>query len=95
MAIPSKKGLAAQFHWFKGATLVNINGGHSEGYVRNAGLGSVPKIANLLYTHCYLSDPSGQTYFLKGYFAFTAYRLVCFALLIAFQVINSQGGLRL
>ena len=48
MAIPSKKGLAAQFHWLKGSTLVNINGGHSEGYIRNAGLGSVPKIANLL-----------------------------------------------
>ena len=95
MAIPSKKGLAAQFHWFKGSTLVNINGGHSEGYIRNAGLGSVPKIANLLYTHSYISDPSGQTYFLKGYFAFKAYRLVCFTLLIAFQVINSQGGLRL
>ena len=47
MAIPSKKGLAAQFHWFKGSTLVNINGGHSEGYLRNASLGSVPKIANL------------------------------------------------
>ena len=47
MAIPSKKGLAAQFHWFKGSTLVNINGGHSEGYIRNASLGSVPKIANL------------------------------------------------
>ena len=43
----SKKGLAAQFHWFKGSTLVNINGGHSEGYIRNASLGSVPKIANL------------------------------------------------
>ena len=27
--------------------LVNINGGHSEGYIRNASLGSVPKIANL------------------------------------------------
>ena len=25
--------------------LININGGHSEGYIRNAGLGSVPKIA--------------------------------------------------
>ena len=66
MAIPSKKELAAQFHWFKGSTLVNINGGHSEGYIRNAGLGSVPKIANLLYTHCYLSGSSGQTYFLKA-----------------------------
>ena len=47
MAIPSKKGLVAQFHWFKRSTLVNINGGHSEGYIRNASLGSVPKIANL------------------------------------------------
>ena len=47
MAIPSKKGLAAQFHWFKRSTLVNINGGHLEGYIRNASYGSVPKIANL------------------------------------------------
>ena len=45
MAIPPKKGLVAQFHWLKGSVLVNINGGHSEGYIRNAGLGSVPKIA--------------------------------------------------
>ena len=36
-----QEGLAAQFHWFKGSTLVNINGGHSEGYISNAGLGSV------------------------------------------------------
>ena len=46
MAIPPKKGLAAQFHWLKGSALANINGGHSEGYIRKAGLGSVPKIAN-------------------------------------------------
>ena len=52
-------GLAAQFHWFKGSALVNINGGHSEGYIRNAGLGSVPKIAKLAYFLHYLSDPSG------------------------------------
>ena len=66
MAIPSKKGLAAQFHWLKGSALVNINGGHSEDYIRNAGL-------------------------------LIAYRLVCFTLLIAFQVlsIKSQGGLQL
>ena len=65
MAIPSKKGLAAQFHWFKGSTLVNINGGHSEGYIRNASLGSVPKIANLLhfiYLSIITSDPSGQSF---------------------------------
>ena len=48
MAIPPKKGLAAQFHWLKESALVNINGGHSEGYIRSAGLGSVPKILNLL-----------------------------------------------
>ena len=66
MAIPSKKGLAAQFHWFKRSTLVNINGGHSEGYIRNASLGSVPKIANLLhfiYLSIITSDPSGQSFF--------------------------------
>ena len=62
MAIPPKKGLAAQSHWLKGSTLVNINGGHSEGYIRKAGLGSVPKIANIS-TFCLLliSDPSGKT----------------------------------
>ena len=68
MAIPSKEGLAAQFHWFKGSTLVNINGGHSEGYIRNASLGSVPKIANLLhfiYLSIITSDPSGQS-FIQG-----------------------------
>ena len=46
MAIAPKKGLAAQSHWLKGSALVNINGGHFEGYIRRAGLGSVPKIAN-------------------------------------------------
>ena len=54
MAIPPKKGLAAQFHWLKGSALVNINGGHSEGYIRKAGLGSVPKIANFTIYFCYL-----------------------------------------
>ena len=66
MAIPSKMGLAAQFHWFKRSTLVNINDGHSEGYIRNARLGSVPKIANLLhliYLSIITSDPSGQSFF--------------------------------
>ena len=48
MAIPPKKGLEAQSHWLKGSALVNINGGHFEGYIRKAGLGSVSKIANLL-----------------------------------------------
>ena len=63
MAIPPKKGLAAQFHWLKGSALVNINGGHSEGYISNAGLGSVPKIANYslfaLFIH---SDSSGKSF---------------------------------
>ena len=67
MAIPPKKGLAAQFHWLKGSALVNINGGHSEGYIRKAGLGSVPKIANCslfaLFIH---SDPSGKIILLKA-----------------------------
>ena len=63
MAIPSKKGLAAQFHWFKRSTLVNINGGHSEGYIRDASLGSVPKIANLFdFFHIDTFDPSGQPF---------------------------------
>ena len=96
MAIPSKKGLATQFHWFKGLALVNINGGHSEGYIRNAGLGSVPKIAKLAYfLHTIFLVHQDKLYFAKGYFTFKAYRLVCFTFLIAFQVIKSQGGLRL
>ena len=68
MAIPPKKGLAAQFHWLKGSALVNINGGHSEGYIRKAGIGSVPKIANyslLLFVH---SDPSGKNICIQGSF---------------------------
>ena len=61
VAITPKKGLAAQFHWLKGSALVNINGGHSEGYIRNAGLGSVPKIAKyLLFFYIAHSDPSGK-----------------------------------
>ena len=63
----------AQFHWSKGSTLVcdvtgliNINGGHSEGYIRNAGLGSVPKIAKQLSFSLFIhSDPSGQS-FIQG-----------------------------
>ena len=68
MAIPPKKGLAAQSHWLGGSALVNINGEHFEGYIRKAGLGSVPKIANtstfLLFIY---SGPSGRNYiYLKG-----------------------------
>ena len=69
MAIPSKKGLVAQFHWLKGSALVNINGGHSEGYIRNAGLGSVPKIANSTIFTSFISDPSGETLFCKRLFS--------------------------
>ena len=68
MAIPSKKGLVAQSHWFKGSTLVNINGGHSEGYIRNAGLGSVPKIANLLFSLAISLIHQDKHYFAKGSF---------------------------
>ena len=43
--------------------LNNINGGHSNAYIRNAGLGSVPKIANdTTFYLCYYSDPSGQSF---------------------------------
>ena len=84
MAIPSKEGLAAQFHWFKGSTLVNINGGHSEGYIKNASLGSVPKIANLsIYLSLLLIRL--DNHFFKA-LCIKACRLVCFTLLIAFQV---------
>ena len=63
-----KKGLAAQSHWLRGSALVNINGGNFEGYIRKAGLGSVPKIANtstfLLFIY---SGPSGRNHiYLKG-----------------------------
>ena len=69
MAIPPKKGLAAQSHWLKGAALVNINGGHFEGYIRKAGLGSVPKIANdHFFCYIYISDLSGQPFNFKGSF---------------------------
>ena len=97
MAIPSKKGLVAQFHWLKGSALVNINGGHSEGYIRNAGLGSVPKIANCLFFACSLFPTLQEESFCSKALLLIAYRLVCFTLLIAFQVlsIKSQGGLRL
>ena len=87
MAIPPKKGLATQFHWLKGSALVNINGGHSEGYIRNAGLGSVPKIANLLSLNTSITFLVHlDNHVVKGYFFSKAYRLVCFTLLIAFQV---------
>ena len=88
MAIPPKKGLAVQSHWLRGSALVNINGGHFEGYIRKAGLGSVPKIANtsLLFIH---SGPSGRNHiYLKGSLSPYPNRLVCFTLLIAFQVLK-------
>ena len=67
--------------------LININGGHSNAYIRNAGPGSVPKIANtitllaiIILTHLEKSFIIYQTLFI------IVCRLVCFALLIAFQV---------
>ena len=68
MAISSKKGLAAQFHWLKGSALVNINGGHSEGHIRNAGLGSVPKIANCLFFACSLFLTLQENHFVQRLF---------------------------
>ena len=69
MAIPPKKGLVAQFHWLKGSALVNINGGHFQGYIRNAGLGSVPKIAKLLSLHTSITFLVHlDNHFVKGYF---------------------------
>ena len=46
--------------------MINIDGGHSNAYIRNAGPGSVPKIANAItvfacYIH-YHSGPSGQPF---------------------------------
>ena len=88
MAIPPKKGLAAQSHWLRGSALVNINGGHFEGYIRKAGLGSVPKIANTFLLFIY-SGPSGRNHiYLKGSLSSYPQRLECFILLIAFQVLK-------
>ena len=86
MAIPPKKGLAAQFHWLKGSALVNINGGHSEGYIRKVGIGSVPKIAKYsLFASLFILTLQGKSFVFKALFII-ACRLVCFTLLIAFQV---------
>ena len=67
--MPPNKGLAAQFHWPLGCEvtgLININGGHSNAYIRNAGPGSVPKIANAttvdLHSNYFHSGPSGQSF---------------------------------
>ena len=68
MAIPPKKGLAAQFHWLKGSALVNINGGHSEGYISNAGIGSVPKIANYSLFALFILTLQGESFCIKGSF---------------------------
>ena len=69
MAIPPKKGLADQFHWLKGLALVNINGGHSEGYIRKAGIGSVPKIANIFTSVSLLIlTLQGKTFVFQGSF---------------------------
>ena len=94
MAIPSKKGLAAQFHWFKGSALVNINGGHSEGYIRNAGLGSVPKIANFLLSIAILLIHQDKHYFAKGSFL-QSLQVGMFYIIDCFSGFKSQGGLRL
>ena len=68
MAIPPKKGLAAQFHWLKGSDLVNINGGHSEGYIRKAGTGSVPKIAKYSLFALFILTLQGELFCIKGSF---------------------------
>ena len=94
MAIPSKKGLASQFHWLKGSTLVNINGGHSEGYIRNAGLGSVPKIANLLFSLAIFLINQDKHYFTKGSFLHSL-QVGMFYIIDCFSGFKSQGGLRL
>ena len=62
--MPPNKGLAGQFHWSLSCEvtgLININGGHSDAYIRNADLGSVPKIAKAIYLFTIAhSDPSGE-----------------------------------
>ena len=94
MAIPSKKGLAAQFHWLKGSALVNINGGHSEGYIRNAGLGSVPKIANFLFFTSFILIHQEKPYFVKDSFLHSL-QVGMFYIIDCFSGCKSQGGLRL
>ena len=95
MAIPSKKGLAAQFHWFKGSALVNINGGHSEGYIRNAGLGSVPKIAKLAYfLYTIFLTHQDKHYFAKGSLLHSL-QVGMFYIIDCFSGFKSQGGLQL
>ena len=66
--MPSNKGLAAQFHWPLGCEvtgLININGGHSNAYIRNAGPGSVPKSPKAIIISIYISGPSGETILLS------------------------------
>ena len=68
MATPPKKGLVAQFYWMKGSALVNINGGHSEGYIRKADLGSVPKIANIsTFVCCLFLTLQGKPFIFQGF----------------------------
>ena len=55
---------------------VNINGGHSEGYIRNASLGSVPKIANfflllfLIHLENHLINKGSLLQSLTGWYVF-------------------------
>ena len=78
MAIPPKKGLAAQFHWLKGSALVNINGGHSEGYIRKAGIGLVPKIAKYsLFASLFILTLQGKSFVFKAVGMF--YIIDCFS----------------
>ena len=58
-----QKGVSSSISLAEGSALVNIDGGHFEGYIRRAGLGSVPKIANFLFFTKLCSDPSGETLF--------------------------------
>ena len=57
----------AQSHWLKGLALVNINGGHFEGYIRKTGLGSVPKIANLFIFCSYILALQGKPFISQGF----------------------------
>ena len=63
---------------------MNIQGGLSGGYIRNACLGSLPKIANSyaqLISH--FSDPSGTTIVIHRLFASEPNRFVCFQLFLS------------
>ena len=88
---PNMVNAGAQFHWPLGCEvtgLININGGHSNAYIRNAGPGSVPKSAKAIFIFYQYFWPFRRNHYFQT-LCIIVCRLVCFALLIAFQVQES------